>query len=171
MRRSLPLDDATAALRGDLRLDEFRPGADEEEWLAVNNAAFTQHPEQGGWTLDTIVSRQAEPWFDPSLFLLHRSDGAIDGFCWMKMHPEEQNTGAHVTGEIYVIGVHPSAASRGLGRRLAVAGLVRAHEAGAHEAMLYVDSVNERAVDMYRALGFEAHHTEHAFVGDVTGAG
>ena len=162
MRRPLPLDDATTALREGLLLEEFRPGTDEEEWLAVNNAAFAHHPEQGAWTVDTILSREAEPWFDPSLFLLHRSDGAVDGFCWMKMHTDEQ----HI-GEIYAIGVHPSAAARGLGRRLAVAGLSRAHAAGANEAMLYVDSVNERAVAMYRALGFEAHHTEHAFVGDV----
>ena len=162
MRRALPLEPEHSETADGLVLVPFVPGADEEEWLALNNAAFADHPEQGGWTPDTIRSRENEQWFDPSMFLVHRSDGRMDGFCWMKLHHDE-----HVTGEIYVIGVHPATVSRGLGRRLAVAGINRAAAAGATEAMLYVDSDNARAVAMYRSLGFATHHTEHAFVGDV----
>lgn len=163
MRRSLPLEDSLDSLADGLVLDAFVPGADEEEWLEVNNAAFAAHPEQGGWTRETIGLREDEPWFDPAGFLLHRSDGRIDGFCWTKIHDNHDGR----AGEIYAVAVHPQAASRGLGRRLTVAGLRHLHRAGATTALLYVDAENAPALAMYAALGFAVHHTEHAFAGDV----
>ena len=43
---------------------------DDAELLRVNNAAFSWHPEQGGWTEADIDERRSEKWFDAEgLFL------------------------------------------------------------------------------------------------------
>jgi mycothiol synthase len=100
MRRRLPVPE-----RFEVATRPFRPGRDDEAWLAVNNAAFAWHPEQGGWTHEDLHARTEEPWFDPEGFLLHEADGELVGFCWTKVHDRSRPP----LGEIFVIGVHPGA--------------------------------------------------------------
>jgi mycothiol synthase len=158
MRRSLPV-----GIPFDVATRTFRVGADEEAWLEVNNAAFAWHPEQGGWTLDTIRGRESEPWFDPEGFLVHERDGRMAAFCWTKVHDDV----VPPLGEIYVIAVHPDFHGHGLGRALTLAGLQSLAERGLEVGMLYVDEDNHSAVGLYRALGFTIHHVDRAFVGDI----
>lgn len=170
MRRPLPLSIAELAEVEGFSVETFRPGIDETEWLALNNAAFARHPEQGGWTAETLTSRMRQEWFDPSGFVLHRHNGSLVGFCWTKIHRDASHVHGGTPGtlgEIYVIAVDPALSGRGLGRKMAIAGLVAARRNGATEAMLYVDAGNTPAVSMYTALGFTVHHEEHSFIGDV----
>lgn len=160
MRVPLPLDQHT-----DLVTRPFEPGRDEDAWLAVNNAAFDWHPEQGGWTKDDLVAREKEPWFDPGGFLVHERDGRMAGFCWTKIHPVDAHR-AEALGEIYVIAAHPDFHGLGLGKALTVAGLDHLSKT-VSTGMLYVDADNEPAVALYRKLGFDVHHTDRAFVGDL----
>jgi mycothiol synthase len=166
MRRALPLTaDEMADIAG-FEVRPFRPGADEEAWLAVNNRAFAGHPEQGGWDEPTLRAREDEPWFDASGFLLHETAGRLDGFCWTKLHHDIDP----LQGEIYVIAVDPSAHGSGLGKRLTLAGLRWLGDHGAPVGMLYVDAANEPANRLYERLGFTVHHTNVAFVGHVEAA-
>ncbi|GAB7193354.1 mycothiol synthase [Kineococcus sp. NUM-3379] len=130
------------------RLRAFRPGLDEAAWLALNAAAFADHPEQGRWGPADLAARQGEPWFDAAGFLLAEADGGrLVGFHWTKVEPGSD------TGEVYVLGVDPGRAGRGLGRALAVAGL--RHLAGrVAAAELYVDGGNTAGVRLYTRLGF-----------------
>ena len=154
MRRSLPAEwSATVPTRS------FRSG-DEEAWVAVNNRAFAGHPEQGGWTLDTLHQRMTQAWFEPEGFRLHEIDGRLAAFCWTKVHTDEEP----VAGEIYVIGVDPAFQGRGLGRQLTLAGLDSIAARGIDGALLYVDGANHAAVGLYRALGFAVVRTDRAFV-------
>ncbi|MGH9040221.1 MAG: mycothiol synthase [Acidimicrobiia bacterium] len=162
MRRALPHPEAAIWPPG-VTVRRFVPGEDEEAWLAVNNAAFAGHPEQGTWELETLRQRQAESWFDPAGFLLAEDDAGLAGFCWTKVHDH----GETLVGEIYVIAVDPSRQGSGLGRALVLGGLASLAERGCRTGMLYVDASNQSAVGLYRALGFDVHHVDRAYVAEV----
>ena len=173
MRRDLPTGmPVTIATRS------FVPGDDDEEWLRVNNRAFADHGEQGGWTADTFCQRQQEPWFDADGFRVldaadvdrdAHDDGSLDrrmaGFCWTKVHPATGDE--RPLGEIYVIAVDPDFHGRGLGAQLTLAGLEHLAGKGIDVGMLYVDADNTAAVTMYQRLGFTVHSTNAAFVADI----
>jgi mycothiol synthase len=128
--------------------------ADAEGVLAVNAAAFANHPEQGALDRRGLDERMAEDWFDPAGLLVADRDGEVVGFHWTKRHPDG-------TGEVYVIGVAPSMQGSGLGKALLVAGLRHLADRGSPEVLLYVESDNP-AVRLYESFGFthEARDTD-----------
>ena len=157
LRRELP------ALSTDLTVRPFTE-ADAEAFLECNNRAFDWHPEQGEMTLEDLAAKQAEPWYDPEGFLLleevdPEGEPAITGFCWTKVHTDEQPA----LGEIYAIAVDPAHHGRGLGRNLTLAGLTHLTDRGLRQAILYVESDNRPARKMYQDLGFEIEFTSRAY--------
>lgn len=163
MRRPLPADPPPP----ELRTRPFRPGVDEDAWLELNNRAFDWHPEQGGWTKETLAAREAEPWFDPEGFLLTEEQGRLVGFCWTKVHASADPA----LGEIYVIATDPDVRGRGLGRALVLAGLAHLAGRGLRVGMLYVDATNAPALRLYQDLGFAVDHVDRAYVIDVPRTG
>jgi mycothiol synthase len=175
MRRSLfaPVDAPT--LPDGVVLREFRPGADDEAWLAVNGRAFADHPDQGKWTIDDLHIRLAESWFDPAGFLLAErvTDGSVLGFHWTKVHGarsfdpvdtvDDHGHDHDPIGEVYVLGVDPAAQGLGLGAALTLAGLRYLRGRGLDQVMLYVDETNHPAVALYRRLGFARWSTDVCF--------
>lgn len=161
MRRPLPAPaPPTVSTRA------FVPGADDDEWLRVNNAAFAWHPEQSGWSAGQLAERLAESWVDLDGFLLH-PDGPpgspIAGFCWTKVHTDLDPT----VGEIFIIAVDPDRTGAGLGRALVLEGLLWLHQHGCAVGMLYTEADNAPAVGLYRSIGFEVHHEVRVFTLDL----
>jgi mycothiol synthase len=161
LRRPLPFPGERSAL--DVR--PFRLGTDDEAVLALNNRAFRDHDEQGGWSLETLRKRQDQPWFDPNGLLLHEREGRLAAFCWTKVHSDELDA----LGELYVVAVDPEFQGLGLGRSITVAGLEHLASREQQVAMLYVDAGNTAALHLYESLGFQLHHLDRAYVGEVPG--
>lgn len=158
LRCALPLEAAAGA---PAPCRPFRPGVDDDEFLALNHRAFEWHPEQGDLDAVGLAERLAAPWFSAEGFLVHTDDGGrIDGYCWTKVHPPRGEDPA--LGEIYVIARDPDVQVRGLGRALVVAGLehLSAQSVDGQPVtvgMLYVESTNEVAIGLYESLGFTFH--------------
>jgi mycothiol synthase len=167
MRVPLPLPEAVTWPPG-VEVRTFEPGRDEDAWLEVNNRAFGNHPEQGGWIRATLERRMAEPWFDASLFLLAFDGQGLAGFNWLKIHEGHGRDPA--LGEIFVIGVDPRMQGSGLGRALAVAGLALVAARGVTTGELFVAAENTAAVRLYRSLGFTVHRTDRAYELEVAAA-
>ena len=142
-----------APLAPGVTLRTFRPGEDDAAWLAVNARAFASHPEQGRLTAADLAARVAEPWFDAASFLLAERDGELVGFCWLKV-PADQPQDAPRVGEIYALGVDPSAQGLRLGTALTAAGLARLRELGVEVVELYTEGDNTVAIRTYTAAGF-----------------
>lgn len=146
----------------DIRIRNYAGPADHPELLRVNNAAFSWHPEQGGWTESDLTERIGEPWFDPEgLFLaVDESSGEVLGFHWTKVHDDG-------LGEVYVVGVDPARHGRGLGRILTLIGIGhlarRLDRAAEPEVMLYVEADNTSALRTYTALGFATESVDTAY--------
>ena len=159
-----------------VRIRTYAGTSDDAELLRVNNAAFAYHPEQGGWTAAELEERRGEPWFDPAgLFLAFddaSNDRALLGFHWTKVHPDQPGL-----GEVYVVGVDPSAQGRGLGQALTAVGIASLRRAAGTApaeptVMLYVESDNVAAVRTYESLGFTTYSVDTAYErGVATGAG
>ncbi|MFJ3926526.1 mycothiol synthase [Streptomyces sp. NPDC090022] len=155
LRRPLVgLDLAEPALPAGVTVRTFVPGDDDAAWLAANAVAFAHHPEQGALTQRDLDDRKAQPWFDPKGFFLAEREGELVGFHWTKVHAAEQ------LGEVYVLGVLPTAQGGGLGKALTTIGLRHLAMAGLPTAMLYVDADNPAALAVYEGLGFTTHEVD-----------
>ncbi|HAM24430.1 MAG TPA: mycothiol synthase [Actinobacteria bacterium] len=180
MRRSLFTPLPAPTLPHGVRLRTFQPGVDDAHWLAVNAAAFAEHPEQGSWTQRSLELRMAESWFDPEGFFLAVRDEAnnangvterIVGFHWTKVHgghthhhAADGSDHAHQPiGEVYVVGVAPDSVGQGFGKALVLVGLRHLRSAGLSDAMLYVEADNHAARALYESLGFTWWDTDVMF--------
>jgi len=161
LRLALPVDrlsDAIAearALPAGFRIAGFDPADDgqADSWVRVNAAAFADHPEQGSVTHGDFRALTAEPWFDPDDLRLafDERSGSLAGYSWIKTVRE---AGAGTETELYVLGVDPAYAGRGLGAALLGETLRRMSEHSPDRISLYVDGDNDSARALYDRAGF-----------------
>ncbi len=136
-----------------------RPLRDEERdaWLAVSNAAFSGHPENGGWTRADLDWRVDARWTDLARWPVVVAGGRLLAGVWTKVEP------GSTEGELYVVAVDPEHHGRGFGKAVVAAALrdLRAH--GCTSAVLYVDADNTAALALYRSAGFEQGDVHRCF--------
>jgi mycothiol synthase len=162
MPLSEPLPEVT--LPEGIEIRTFEVGRDEQAWTEINNRAFAEHPDQGGWGLEEVQLREAESWFDPKGFFLAFRGDRLVGFHWTKVHGSHGDSGhGHdhpPIGEVYVVGVDPSEQGRGLGPALTLLGLHHLQDQGLDDVLLYVDEANTNAIRVYERLGFTRYATD-----------
>lgn len=146
-------------------VDKWGKDTVEQEWLRVNNEAFSWHPEQGGWDLERLHRGMEAEWFDPQdvlFFWDEKEQGhpTLAGFHWTKWHDEEDPG----FGEVYVVGLSEAYRGQKLGGPLLQIGLRRMVEKGAQRVILYVEADNEPALKAYKRLGFSVDE-EHVVWG------
>lgn len=174
MRRGLEARPEVPSTPSDVVIAPYRPGRDDEAFLQVNNAAFSGHPENGGWDVAEFRRRTSLEWFDPEgLLMAWRSDGdgpRLLGFHWTKWHGHEsEEVPAHEpVGEVYVLAVHPDEQGSGLGGLLLRSGLAHLWDAGCRQAILYVDRADRGAVRLYEKAGFSVAYSEVCYQTEVT---
>ena len=146
----------------DYQIRSFLPDLDNKGWLTLNNLAFTNHPEQGNWSEADLLIRLNEDWFDDKGFFVAQDKDQLIGFCWTKIHgghSHSHSTGEdhhdhEPIGEIYVTAVINKYAGKGIGKALTITGLNYLKYQGLNSAILYVDSGNQAAFNLYQSLGF-----------------
>ncbi len=113
--------------------------------------------ENGNWTTADLEERTSREWFDAEGFRLAWTEDRVAGFCWTKRHSPE-------VGEIYVVAVDPEYRGRGLGRAIVIEGMHFLHSAGAATCILYVDTSNPSALELYESLGFQLERVDRCVV-------
>lgn len=132
-----------------------------DRWLALSNAAFAGHADNGGWTRADVDWRMDSGWTDARRFPVLVDEVGLAAGVWTKAEPDSK------TGELYVVAVHPRVQGRGLGRVVVHRALQELRDARCHRAELYVDAVNASALGLYRSAGFATGTEHHCMVLDV----
>ena len=148
----LPASPAVAPTLGEgavLRHLDPTSEADRDAWLVLSNAAFTGHPDNGGWSRRDLDWRAAAAWTDASRWPVVSDGQRLLAGVWTKREPGSG------TGELYVVAVAPTAQGRGLGRVVVEHALRDLADAGCTVAELYVEAENAVAQRLYRSCGFE----------------
>lgn len=152
---------AVPPFRGEgISLVTFEAERDAEDWVAVNAAAFADHPEQGALRREDLDARIAEPWFSARDLLLARSEEGLLGFVWIKREPAPEGARdgteqERPLPEIYAVGTAPSAQGRGIAATLLATALHRLQEDAERGVELYVEAENTAALALYERWGFE----------------
>ena len=174
LRRPLPVDPAHREHIRAVPTRPFDPTTDLQGLLEVNNAAFSWHPDQGGWDRARLRQALEAPWVSLEGILVHEAerdghgDGPrIDGFCWTRLHTHDEpgaDGDGDPPGEIFVIGTHPGTHGTGLGSALVVAGLDHLHRVGARVVNLFTEADNHAALAMYQRMGFGIHERRGGYM-------
>lgn len=131
-----------------LRPLDLTDQAERDRWLALSNAAFQGHPDNGDWTRAELDWRLDAAWTDARRFPIAVDASGLAAGVWTKIEP------GSTTGELYVVAVHPRAQRRRLGQLVVAAALRDLQAVGCLQAVLYVDATNTAALALYTWAGF-----------------
>ncbi len=107
---------------------------------------------------DVLQGYRATGQFDPGRWFIVRHQGEPVGCLILTDYPE------HATWELIYMGILPLARGRGFGVEIVRHALWLAGQAASKRLVLAVDAINEPALRMYAAAGFQAWDRKSVFV-------
>jgi mycothiol synthase len=131
----------------------FQPGSDDEQYVALLNTCFADHPSPLNLSLDIVRHAHARPNFDPANIAIvpDPDDPArLIAFCRTTLDIDD----AELHAEIAHLGVLPEFRGRGLGRELLRWGIHHLRSRGAAGVYLAVEGSNQHALGLYERTGF-----------------
>ncbi len=160
IRRDLILRlDITKVSRSDmeqaaLNCRQLRPG-EEGKLTQIQNRSFA-----GTWgynpnTVETITYYLNLSNRSPEDVVVTFDGDKIIGYCWTGIGGGGKEAGSDRKGRIYMIGTDPDYRSRGIGKRVLLAGLAHLRNRGVQVVELTMDSENKVAYALYQSIGFE----------------
>lgn len=136
--------------------------SDEAAIVEIEQAAFTgDDPFSARQVRRLVANPRAEVFVSDDA-------GQITGWIVM-LTRRTASPGNTRTGRLYGLAVLPSAVGRGIGRTLAIRGIDALERAGVRRIHLEVRSDNERAIGLYRSLGFTPIEPLPAYYGSDDG--
>ena len=158
LRRPLPVDEPWDL---DVRPFVVGPGRGRPGSRSTTAPSTGTPSRAAGRVADLAGARCAEPWFDPTGFLLHEDEGRLLGFCWTKVHADADAAARRDLRHRRRPGRRTSGASGG---RSSLAG---PRPPPPHGPRLWGCSTstarNEAGAPPLRQLGFEVHHIDRGY--------
>ena len=145
-----------------LHLSTWSEEVDVDEFVALFNSAFRDHPTPIRVTRDLVEWTHARTGESPLPELLVRAGdrhGPLIGFVRARTFSGE----AESTGEVDFIGVSQEWRGRGIGRALLLWGVESLRAYGAGRVNLRVESENIGALELYKRCGFAPRHEWRRF--------
>jgi mycothiol synthase len=148
-----------------ISLRAYRSG-DAPAWIAAFNASFSDHWGGFSYSRESWSRHVASPRFRKQISVVAEADGAFAGICHCapSLNPREKGL-AH----LHILGVPPQFRRRGLGTCLMLDALRRLRENGFKRVELDMDSLNHKALPLYRQLGFREQEAVTIYRREIKG--
>ncbi len=135
---------------------------EEDKLTQIQNRAFA-----GTWgynpnTVEEITYHTNLSTCSPEdIVLIYEGDKVI-GYCWTGVACEGGATSKR-KGQIFMLGVDPDYRSKGIGRKVLLAGLARLKSKGLQVAELTADCENKIARALYKSIGFKVQTSSYCY--------
>ena len=126
----------------------------EDRLTVLQNRCFA-----GSWGFNPNSAAEIVYWLNMSgcspddVIMVYYQETPV-GYCWTRLDPAKDKTGAINKGLIHMLGVDPDFRNQGIGRIALAAGISYLKSKGVETVMLTVDSRNPAALALYESAGF-----------------
>ncbi|MFC1950865.1 GNAT family N-acetyltransferase [Chloroflexota bacterium] len=128
----------------------------EEAALAdLQNRAFAQHWGYNPNTVEEITYQLKQGNGSYQNVILACVDNKPAAYCWTTPITKTNSTTGKKHGSILMLGVDPDYQSKSIGKAVLIAGLSSLFDRGVEVVEITADSVNEKALALYKSAGFQ----------------